>query len=124
MTASFETAHRWARDHGGLTRGSTVTYPGYGPLRLFTRAELRAMLARAGLRPVCWWGIHSVTNLIPSTILHRESLGTLTAALYRRLRALDARLCATRLAARTANSLVVLAERIAEQPSDARLTAR
>ena len=94
-----------------LTRGSTVTYPGYGPLRLFTRSELRAMLAGAGLRPVRWWGIHWVTSLIPSTILHRESLGTLTATLYRRLRALDARLSASSLATRTANSLVVLAEK-------------
>ncbi len=107
-----------------ITRPSTMTYPGYGPLRVFTRPELRSMLARSGLRPVRWWGIHAVTNLIPSTILHRESLGTLTAALYRRLSALDARLGARPLAARTANSLVVLAERIAELPTDARLAAR
>ncbi len=91
--------------------GCTVTYPGYGSLRLFTRAELRAMLTRAGLRPVRWWGIHSVTNLIPSTILHREALGPLTATLYRGLRMLDARLSASRTAARAANSLVVLAEK-------------
>jgi SAM-dependent methyltransferase len=100
-----------------LTRGSAVTYPGYGPLRLFTRAELRAMLARAGLRPVRWWGIHWVTNLIPSTILHRDTLGPATGVLYRWLRALDARLCASSLAARTANSLVVLAEKPSPTPS-------
>ena len=106
-----------------LTRGASVTYPGYGPLRLFTRAELRALLARAGLRPLRWWGIHSVTNLIPSTILHRDTLGPVTVALYRRLRALDARLSATPLGARTCNSLVILAERVSARPSDARLAA-
>jgi MPBQ/MSBQ methyltransferase len=100
-----------------------VTYPGYGPLRLFTRSGLRAMLARAGLHPLRWWGIHSITNLIPSTILHRETLGTVTTMLYRRLRALDARMSATPLAARTANSLVVLAEKVTDAPGDATVTA-
>jgi MPBQ/MSBQ methyltransferase len=74
------------------------------------RDELRGMLAGAGLRPLRWWGIHSITNLIPSTILHRDKLGPLSAVLYRRLRALDARLSAWPLAARAANSLVVLSE--------------
>src|SRR5262245_58106433 len=89
----------------------TVTYPGYGRLRLFTRRELAAMLDAARLRPVRWWGIHSITNLIPSTVLHRERLGPFTAALYTRLRALDARLAASPLARSVANSLVVLAEK-------------
>jgi MPBQ/MSBQ methyltransferase len=91
--------------------GATVPYPGYGRLRLFTRHELGAMLARADLRPVRWWGIHWVTNLIPSTILHRRSLSPLTARLYRRLRTLDARLSASSVASSAANSLVVLAEK-------------
>jgi hypothetical protein len=69
------------------------------------------MLAGAGLRPLRWWGIHSVTNLIPSTVLHRERLGRLTGALYRRLRAIDARLSASPVAQRLANSLVLLAEK-------------
>jgi len=89
----------------------TVTYPGYGRLRLFTRPELRAMLAAAGLQPLRWWGIHSITNLIPSTVLHRERLGRLTAALYARLRPIDVRLGTSSLAARLANSLVVLAQK-------------
>lgn len=91
--------------------GCTVIYPSYGRLRLFTRPELRAMLTVAGLQPLRWWGIHSVTNLIPSTILHRARLGTLTAALYARLRALDADLSASSFAPRIANSLVLLAEK-------------
>jgi ubiquinone/menaquinone biosynthesis C-methylase UbiE len=92
-------------------RGCTVPYPGYGRLRLFTRHELTTMLARAGLRPVRWWGIHWITNLIPSTILHRDRLNTVIATLYRHLRTLDTRLSSTSSATRTANSLVVLAER-------------
>ena len=91
--------------------GCTVAYPGYGRLRLFTRHELHAMLAKAGLRPLRWWGIHWITNLIPSTVLHRERLARATAALYSRLCTLDARLSASPLAARTANTLVVLAEK-------------
>jgi MPBQ/MSBQ methyltransferase len=101
----------WRAIARGPRRSATIPYPGYGSLRLFTRHELRVMLAGAGLRPLRWWGIHWVTNLIPSTILHRQRLGPMTAALYRRLRALDARLGAWPLAAGAANSLVVLAER-------------
>lgn len=89
----------------------TVTYPGYGELTLFTRGELGAMLATAGLRPLRWWGIHTITNLIPSTVLHRERLGPLTAAVYARLRAVDARLSTSSFAAGFANSLVALAEK-------------
>jgi len=103
--------------------GCTVTYPGYGSLRLFTRAELHAMLTRAGFRPVRWWGVHSITNLIPSTILHREALGPLTAALYRRLRTLDARLSASPSVAGVANSLVVLSEKRSSSAGEAPLRA-
>jgi ubiquinone/menaquinone biosynthesis C-methylase UbiE len=91
--------------------GCTVSYPGYGRLRLFTRNELSTMLTGAGLRPLRWWGIHSVTNLIPSTILHRDKLNAVTAAIYRRLQTLDVRWSASPIAARVANSLVVLARK-------------
>jgi SAM-dependent methyltransferase len=91
--------------------GCTLAYPGYGRLRLFTRSELSAMLVGAGVRPVRWWGIHSVTNVIPSTVLHRARLGSVAARLYARLRPIDTRLSASPAAARLANSLVVLAER-------------
>jgi SAM-dependent methyltransferase len=104
-------AGAWRQLAGGPGEGCTIDYPGYGRLRLFARAELGAMLAQARLRPLRWWGIHSVTNLIPSTVLHRERLGPLTGALYRRLRALDARLSASPPARCLANSLVVLAEK-------------
>jgi len=92
-------------------RACTVDYPGYGRLRLFTRGELRAMLAGAGLRPLRWWGIHALTNLIPSIVLHRDRLGRTTAALFRGLAAVDARLATFAPVQRMANSLVVLAEK-------------
>ena len=91
--------------------GCTVEYPGYGRLRLFTRSELDAMLTEAGLHPLRWWGIHAVTNVIPSTILHRERLGPLLGAAFRRLRAVDARLSRFALVQRLANSLVIVAEK-------------
>jgi MPBQ/MSBQ methyltransferase len=73
-----------------LWKGIWIDYPGYPRLRLFTRAELDRLLGEAGLVPLRAWGLHSVTNVIPSTVLHRATLGRATGALY-------------------ANSLVVLA---------------
>jgi len=102
-----------ARPRGGCT----VTYPGYGRLRLFTRGELSAMLGAAGLRAHRWWGIHSFTNLIPSTVLHRDALPPPIARLYARLRAVDARVSPTSFGAWLANSLVVLADRPSEPVS-------
>ncbi len=91
--------------------GCWVRYPGYGRLRLYTAAEIRRLLAGAGLTPLAAWGVHGVTNAIPSTVLHRERLGAGLAALYRALCRLD-RLLAGRGAGRAlASSLVVLAGR-------------
>ena len=82
-----------------------LEYPGYGTLTLFSGRDLRARLARVGLRTDRTWGIHALTNLIPSTVLHRPRLSRPLAAFYRGLRVLD-RACAP---AAFANSLVVLA---------------
>jgi SAM-dependent methyltransferase len=92
-----------------------LPYPDYGPLRLFTAAEVRAMLAAAGLVPARAWGLHAVTNLIPSTLLHRPRLARPLAALYAALRPLDAALAGTAVGRALGNSLVVLAVRA--QPS-------
>jgi len=94
--------------------GIWIDYPGYPRLRLFTRSELDHLLAEAGLIPVRAWGLHSVTNLIPSTVLHRERLGPATGALYRALRSLDRSLAATGPARRFSNSLVILAAKPSE----------
>jgi SAM-dependent methyltransferase len=92
-----------------LREGIWIDYPGYPRLRLFTRAELDRLLAEAGLTLVRAWGLHSVTNVIPSTVLHRARPGRATRALYRALRRLDGALARTRTGRALANSLVVLA---------------
>ena len=107
----LSTAAAWRQLTRRPREGCTVDYPGYGRLRLFTRAELRAMLATACLHPLRWWGIHSVTNVIPSTVLHRERLGPALTTIFGRLRAIDAQLSACTPAQRLANSLVVLAKK-------------
>jgi len=132
----LEVEHRWSLDLGwrlassvagdalgygvsareawrGFTRplgeGIWIDYPGYPTLRLFTRGELHRLLGQAGLVPVRMWGLHSVTNAIPSTLLHRGALPRVLEAPFRRLRSLDRALAGTRLARRLSNSLVVLA---------------
>jgi len=96
-------------------RSLRMVYPGYGPLWLFTRRELSAMLAAAGLTPVRAWGVHGVTNLLPSVLLHRQQVPRTLAATFRALCRLDARVIGTAPARALANSLVILAERA--QPS-------
>jgi SAM-dependent methyltransferase len=88
-----------------------IPYPGYGMLRLFTRRELHAMLGAAGFAPIREWGVHSITNLIPSPLLHRARLPGPLATAYRVLRRLDAALAPTRPGRALANSVVILAER-------------
>lgn len=78
-------------------------------LQLFTRSTLAAMLRAAGLRTLRAWGVHMLTNILPSTVLHRERLGRSTAAVYRLLCRIDDSIRGRALAQRTANSLVVLA---------------
>ncbi len=57
-----------------------------------------------------------LTNLIPSTILHRKRLGRVTGALYRGLCAIDDRLRRLGLARGLANSLVLLAVKAPAAP--------
>jgi SAM-dependent methyltransferase len=97
-----------------LREGIWIDYPGYPRLRLFTRPELDHLLAEAGLTTVRAWGLHSVTNVIPSTVLHRARLGRAVGALYRALRSLDRSLAATGPARRFSNSLVILAAKPSE----------
>ena len=92
-----------------LREGFALPYPGYPTIRLFTRAELDVMLRAARLQPLRTWGLHSITNVIPSTVLHRDALPRRLRGLYRRLRALDSAVASTAPARWLANSLVVLA---------------
>ena len=85
-----------------------LPYPGYGTLTLFSAGDLRRRLDAAGLRWQRAWGVHALTNVIPSTVLHRPSLPRPLAALYRVLCRLDTRVAPAALA----NSLVVLATKV------------
>jgi SAM-dependent methyltransferase len=89
-------------------RECRLQYPEYGTLRLFTVSELSRLLRAEGLDLVRVWGVHSITNVLPSTVLHRPRLGRPLAAAYRILCAADRALSARWPAARLANSLVVL----------------
>lgn len=100
------------------SEGFRVDYPvalpdggqAYMRLRLFTMTEIASMLRAAGLVPGRVVGIHGVTNLIPSPVLHRERLSRPVARLYRALAAVD-RVLADTPAWRIANSVVVVATR-------------
>ena len=104
--------------------GVWMDYPGYPRLRLFTRREVRGLLADVGLAPVRWWGIHSVTNLIPSTLLHRPRLAGRLARLYGALARVDRRLAGTPIGRGIANSLVVLARKPGAGERPARAQSR
>lgn len=84
-------------------------------LRLFTVCELDDMLALGGLVRRQTWGIHTFTNLIPSTTLHRDHLGYPVDLLFRQLCKIDHLLFNSRIAHALANSIVVLAERTAQR---------
>jgi SAM-dependent methyltransferase len=94
-----------------LRRSVVVRYPEYGALRLFTRAELTALLEGAGLAVERVWGIHVTTNAIPSTVLHRPALPRPLALLFAALGRLDDGLRRLGVSAIGANSLVVLARK-------------
>jgi SAM-dependent methyltransferase len=92
-----------------LRESCVLPYPGYGALRLFTAAELGDLLAAGGLAPARTWGIHSVTGLLPSTVLHRRRLPGVVRPLYAGLCAVDRWVARVPGARSLASSLVVLA---------------
>src|SRR4030095_5634647 len=57
-----------------LERGVWLGYSGGPPLRLFTDGEIDELLTGAGLRTEGAWGVHALTTLLPSTLLHRPRL--------------------------------------------------
>jgi SAM-dependent methyltransferase len=92
-----------------LAESCVLPYPGYGALRLFTAADLRRLLAAAGLSVVRTWGIHSATGCLPSTVLHRRRLPGAVRPLYAALCAVDRWVTRLPGARGLASSLVVLA---------------
>jgi SAM-dependent methyltransferase len=82
-------AQAWALVARPRGEGVWLDYPGYPRLWLFTDRELFAMLAAAGLGVERAWGIHAVTALLPSTLLHRPRLPRALRPVYRALGAAD-----------------------------------
>ena len=70
-----------------LESGETVPMP----LKLFTAKELRCELGRVGLSIERQWGLHSITNLLPSTLLHRADLSGFLRRLFWALAAIETR---------------------------------
>jgi len=91
--------------------GVWVDYPGYPRLRLFTDRELGAMFENSGLRVEQAWGIHAITNLMPSPVLHRPRLPAALRPLYRALRSADSRVGSSRAMRAIAAHGVVLARK-------------
>ncbi len=59
------------------------------PLRLFTPSEIAKELSAAGIGQECRWGLHALTNILPSTILHTSHPSGLTRAVFRPLAAIE-----------------------------------
>ena len=93
--------------------GVWVDYPGYPRLWLFTDRELGAMFENSGLRVEQTWGIHAITNLLPSPVLHRPRLPAALRLLYRTLRSADSRVGSSRAMRAIAAHGVVLARKLA-----------
>ncbi|MCS7179047.1 MAG: methyltransferase domain-containing protein [Anaerolineae bacterium] len=69
-----------------LTAPVTIDYPFEDnclKLTLFTRQSLQRYLQGLGLRTLKTWTIHSLTNLIPSPLLHRRNLPVAVLQLFR-----------------------------------------
>jgi SAM-dependent methyltransferase len=96
---------------GPWRTGVWVDYPGYPRLRLFTDRELGTMLESSGLRVEQAWGIHAITNLMPSPVLHRPRLPIVLRPLYRALRSADSRAGSSRPMRAIAAHGVVLARK-------------
>jgi ubiquinone/menaquinone biosynthesis C-methylase UbiE len=62
------------------------------PLRLFAASEFDRELAGMGLVPVKKWGLHVITNLIPSTILHNPNPSRLLSIIFKRLSSMERRI--------------------------------
>jgi ubiquinone/menaquinone biosynthesis C-methylase UbiE len=80
----------WKRGHTiaysfRLESGNSVSMP----LKLFTSGELEDELNKAGLTKIKQWGLHVVTNVIPSTILHEPKPHRSTRKAFRILASME-----------------------------------
>ena len=91
-----------------LETGGAVTLP----LKLFGVGELQDALLGAGLRPRRRWGIHAVTNVLPSTVLHRPLASRALRGVFDAAAALERRLNGVWPVNALGCSQLVLADRV------------
>jgi ubiquinone/menaquinone biosynthesis C-methylase UbiE len=80
-------------------------------LRTFTFHELRDELKSVGCDIIASYGAHSVTNVIPSTIMLKDRPGRLTKSLFSLLSAIEARAYDKWPVSRTGMSIMVIAKK-------------
>jgi ubiquinone/menaquinone biosynthesis C-methylase UbiE len=71
-----------------LESGESVSMP----LKLFTSKEIRKAMKSRGLFVDKSWGLHGITNIIPSTILHKPDPGRFAKAFFPILSSLEMRM--------------------------------
>lgn len=80
-------------------------------LRTFTFHELRSGLKAVGCNVVASYGAHSITNLIPSTVMLKDRPGRITRGLFSILRAIEDRAYDKWPFSRTGVSIMVIAKK-------------
>jgi len=87
----------WRHVNRPLATGFRTEYPfpmpdgstEYMKIRLFTLSELHEMLKELGVKIEKVWGIHIVTNTLPSTLLHQPNPNNLLKATFHLLERAD-----------------------------------
>jgi ubiquinone/menaquinone biosynthesis C-methylase UbiE len=94
-----------------LEEGKSVTMP----LKLFTARELSRELEALDMFVKKRWGLHFITNLIPSTVLHRADAGPRVRKAFRCLATIERAVYSAWPFNALACSLLVIAEKKAEE---------
>lgn len=81
-------------------------------IRLFTRAELSCLLSDVGVAWSKSYGIHVITNLIPSTVLHKGNPWKPTKFLFAALSSLESEVHGIRPLNEWGNSIVVIGYKV------------
>ncbi len=100
-------------------KGHTITYSfkkesgetASMPLKLFTSNELDSELKKVGLIPDERWGLHMLTNIVPSTILHDARPSRRLRGFFNRLAWFEKRIYRNWPFNSLANSILILAHK-------------
>lgn len=81
------------------------------PLKLFACKELKKELKNIGLIRLKQWGLHSVTNIVPSVILHKQHPNRKVKAVFRATSYLERHIYGARPFNCVGNSILVVARK-------------